>query len=96
MPTEEKQTTTSIKKPHKLARNIKLIFGLIGAIIIIIGILWSIRAYNVYISADKYKSSYDLVQKELTYCNSVNTQAQEKKIFDYCDELTTRFKTVQQ
>jgi hypothetical protein len=83
-----KRSTPFYRKPKFIALVILLAL-LIGFI------LWLVHVFSVYRKASVYKNAYDITQQQFEYCDKIANEKEEKKNFDYCDELKSRFKSIE-
>lgn len=100
MPVESQNQPTEIitaevvqvNKP--LYKRPKFIFFCIGLVLFIALIAWLIHIFSVYKNASQYKKAYDIMERELTYCDSIKTQKESQNVFNYCELLGQKFKEV--
>ncbi len=83
---------TEVKPKKAFDKRILLLIPL-AALVALTAYLWHV--FSIYQKATVYKHAYDIVQEQLRYCDKINSEKQERKIFDYCDEFNTRFKSVE-
>ena len=84
---------TPAKKPfYKRFRFYLYLFFVILTVVII---LWLANVFMVYRQASVYKKTYDQVQTEKTFCDSIQGTSQSKDVFDYCDRFQSKFKDLE-
>lgn len=85
-----------IEKPQKKAfyKRPKFILFLILFFLIIAGIVWLVRVFNVYTNSKKYEEAYDKLVDQLEYCRGIKGEAKTEDEFIYCNKLEETFKDI--
>ena len=83
-----------VKGPKPFYLKPKFIASAILLMVIIGLVIWMIQVFSVYREAKVYKNAYDITQEQFQYCEKIANEKAEKKYFDYCDELKSRYKSV--
>jgi len=87
------ETEQPTKKPFY--KSFKFYLYLLSLIVLVGLALWLVNVFMVYRQASVYKKSYDVVQEEKKFCDSIKGTSQPKPVFDYCERFELKFKDLE-
>jgi hypothetical protein len=102
MPKDAEVLTPEILVPETVVAKSRPFYAKPRFIVTVLGVLiligvgaWLFHVFSVYRNAKEYKKAYDIVNTELSYCDSIKTQKESQNVFNYCDMLSDKFKGIE-